>query len=153
GAGSRSACGRVMLGGMQPDPPLVTHESYTNAGSVAYVERYLAERGAADAVPFLLPHLQPGQRLLDCGCGPGSITLDLAALIAPGEVCGVDVDPTQVEAAQRAAAARDIRNTRFEVASIYALPFPDASFDAVTAVGVLMHLREPRAALQEMRRV
>jgi SAM-dependent methyltransferase len=51
------------------------------------------------------------------------------------------------------AAERDIRNTRFEVASIYALPFSDASFDVVTAVGVLMHLREPMAALREMRRV
>ena len=134
-------------------PPLVTHEIYTNAGSIDYVQRHLARRGAADALAFLLPHLQPGQHLLDCGCGPGSITLDLAALVAPGEVCGVDVDPSQVEAAQRLAAERGIDNTHFEVASVYALPFPDASFDVVTAVGVLMHLSEPMLALREMRRV
>ena len=43
-------------------------------------------RTAENSAGYLLPHLAPGQRLLDVGCGPGTITLDLAPLVAPGEV-------------------------------------------------------------------
>jgi ubiquinone/menaquinone biosynthesis C-methylase UbiE len=46
-----------------------------------------------------------------------------------------------------------VTNVRFEVADIYALPFPDGSFDAAFVHGVLMHLREPVRALAELRRV
>ena len=45
------------------------------------------------------------------------------------------------------------KNVRFEVGSIYEIPFPDSSFDAAYAQSVLVHLREPLAALKEMRRV
>ena len=69
-------------------------------------------------------------RLLDVGCGPGSITLGLAEAVAPGEVVGVDLQPAQVEQARALAAERGVANVRFEVASAYALPFPDAAFDA-----------------------
>ncbi len=51
-----------------------------------------AERFAAQ----LLPHLRPGMRLLDCGCGPGSITVGLASVVAPGEVVGVDLEPRRL---------------------------------------------------------
>ena len=51
------------------------------------------------------------------------------------------------------AKAREVANARFQVASVYELPFPDKSFDAVFAHGVLEHLREPLKALTEMRRV
>ena len=52
---------------------------------------------------FFHDHLQPGVRLLDCGCGPGNITLDLAHAIAPGEVIGVDQDAGQIALASAAA--------------------------------------------------
>jgi SAM-dependent methyltransferase len=87
------------------------------------------------------------------GCGPGSITLGLAAVVAPGEVVGIDVQPAQVERARALARERGVGQARFEVASVHALPFPDDSFDAVFAHVVLMHLREPVQALREMQRV
>jgi ubiquinone/menaquinone biosynthesis C-methylase UbiE len=113
----------------------------------------ISERTAAFGAAFLLPHLRPGMSLLDCGCGPGSITLDLAKVVAPGEVVGVDVNPAEIDAARQAAVKREIVNARFDVADIYALPFPDASFDAAYANTVLQHLDDPPQALREMRRV
>ena len=64
-------------------------ETYSIGDSEAQ-HQYVGGRTAREWVPFLLPHLRPGMALLDCGCGVGSITLDLAALVAPGEVVGVD---------------------------------------------------------------
>ena len=82
-------------------------------------------------------------RLLDCGCGPGSVTLGLAEAVALAEVVGVDIERGQVQAASALARERHVENVRFEVGSIYKLPFPDSSFDALYAQSVLLHLREP----------
>lgn len=114
---------------------------------------YVSNRRAAQWVPFLLPHLRPGMRLLDCGCGVGSITLDLAEMVAPGETVGIDLDASQLDLARAQADTRGLANARFEVGSVYALPFAAASFDVVLAHTVLIHLSEPLRALKEMRRV
>jgi ubiquinone/menaquinone biosynthesis C-methylase UbiE len=126
-------------------------ETYSQRGNSAF-EAEMAARTASRDAAFLLPHLRPGMRLLDAGCGPGSITLGLAEAVAPGEAFGIDRQPAQVELARALAAARGVA-ARFDVGDIYRLPFPDASFDAVFANGVLMHLGEPVRALAELRRV
>ena len=100
-----------------------------------------------------MPHLRPGMRLLDCGCGPGSITVGLAEAVAPGEVIGLDLQPSQIERARLLAAERAISNVRFEVGDVSRLPFPDASFDAAFAHTLLLHLRDRVGALREIRRV
>jgi SAM-dependent methyltransferase len=92
-------------------------------------------------------------QLLDVGSGPGSITLDLAAVVAPGEVVGIDIEPLQVDRARALAAERGVTNVRFEPGDAYALPFPDDSFDVVFSNAALMWLRDPLAALREFRRV
>lgn len=127
-------------------------EFYSISDPQAQAE-YVSMRRAARWVPFFLPHLRPGMRLLDCGCGVGSITLDLAEIVAPGETVGVDVDNGQLELARAAATTRGLNNARFETASVYALPFADASFDAALAHTLLFHLSEPLRALKELRRV
>lgn len=101
----------------------------------------------------MLPHLQPGMRLLDFGCGPGTITLGLAEAVAPDEVVGVDIESSMVERAQALAAEHGISNARFEVGSVYDLPFLDAAFDAAFSRSVLEHLSQPVEALREVRRV
>jgi len=131
---------------------MLPKESYSQNANSDF-EAELALRTAAKEAAFFLPHLRLGMRLLDLGCGPGSITLGLAEAVAPGEVVGVDLQPSQVAQAQALSAARGVKNVRFEVADVYRLPFPDGSFDAVFAHVVLMHLREPVRALAEMRRV
>jgi SAM-dependent methyltransferase len=92
-------------------------------------------------------------RLLDCGCGMGALTTSLAEWLAPGEVIGFDREESQVEAARSWAAGKGVRNVRFEAGDIYEIGYPDASFDAVFEYTVLEHLREPKRAMQEMRRV
>jgi ubiquinone/menaquinone biosynthesis C-methylase UbiE len=117
------------------------------------VVRQHAQRTAEEAAAFLLPSLRPGMRLLDVGCGPGSITRGLAERVAPGDVIGLDLSKDTLEDARRDAAARGLRNLTFQEGSVYALPFPDASFDVVYAHQVFQHLRERDAALREMLRV
>jgi ubiquinone/menaquinone biosynthesis C-methylase UbiE len=92
-------------------------------------------------------------RLLDVGCGPGSITIGLATVVAPGEAVGVDIQGDVIERARDSARQDEVVNVRFEVGDCYALPFPDQSFDVCFANSVLQHLREPVKALAEMRRV
>jgi SAM-dependent methyltransferase len=127
-------------------------EVYSQQANPAF-EAELAARIASQEAAFLLPHLRPGMRLLDAGCGPGSITLGLAETVAPGNVIGIDNQSALVEQARALAAARGVTAARFEVADAYRLPFADHAFDAAFANGVLMHLREPVRALMELRRV
>ncbi|GAA2476122.1 methyltransferase domain-containing protein [Terrabacter carboxydivorans] len=111
-------------------------------------------RTAADSAAYLLPHLREGLRVLDVGCGPGTITLDLAEAVGPsGEVTGVEVVPGPLAHARRHAAERGDARTRFEVADVMGLPYADASFDVVHAHQVLQHLTDPVGALREMARV
>ena len=95
----------------------------------------LAARTASREVAFFLSHLRSGMRVLDVGCGPGSITLGLAEVVAPAEVVGVDLQPAQVEQARALATERQATNVRFEVASIYELPFPNGSLTRCSRPG------------------
>lgn len=108
-------------------------------------------RTAGNSASHLLPHLEPGQRLLDVGCGPGNLTVELAALVAPGQTIGIDVSASVVEAATNDAGEGD--GLTFRVADTYGLPFENGSFDVVNAHQVLQHLADPPAALGEMHRV
>lgn len=129
----------------------MTHDVYTH-GHHESVLRSHSWRTAENSAAYLLPQLQPGQRLLDVGCGPGTITVDLARRVAPGEVVGVDMSEAVLDKARGHAAEAGVDVT-FAVGDAYALDFPDASFDVVHAHQVLQHLTDPVAALREMRRV
>jgi ubiquinone/menaquinone biosynthesis C-methylase UbiE len=115
--------------------------------------KLLMSRTATTNAAFVLPHLRPGMSLLDCGCGPGSITVDLAELLAPGEVVGVDIEPKNIDRARALARERGVTNARFEVGDVHELPFPDASFDAAFAHTLLQHVADPVGVLREMRRL
>jgi SAM-dependent methyltransferase len=106
-------------------------------------------RTAENSAGYLLPHLRPGLDLLDVGCGPGTITIELAELVAPGRVLGLDASAEVVEQAQ----ALGDRRVEFTVGDVYALDVPDASFDVVHAHQVLQHLTDPVAAVAEAARV
>jgi ubiquinone/menaquinone biosynthesis C-methylase UbiE len=125
---------------------------YTH-GHHASVLRSHLWRTAANSAAHLLPHLRPGLTLLDVGCGPGTITADLAELVAPGRVTAVDSAPEVLEQAAAALAERGLTTVDFATADVHALDFPDGSFDVVHAHQVLQHVADPVQALREMRRV
>lgn len=110
-------------------------------------------RTAQNSCAHLLPHLAPGTTLLDVGFGPGSITADLAGIVAPGEVVGLEVAPAAAEAAGALLSERGVTNVTLRTGSVYELPFEDGSFDVVHCHQVLQYLTDPSAALREMARV
>lgn len=127
--------------------------------SVLAVHRW---RTIANSAAYLEPHLQPGQRLLDVGSGPGTITVEFAERLSPGEVVGIDAAPAAVAAAEQHAAERAADTTatsdsaasvRFLAGDALALPFEDASFDIVHTHQTLQHVEDPVGVLREMARV
>ena len=110
-------------------------------------------RTAENSAGYLLPSLTPGLSLLDVGCGPGTITADLALLVAPGDVVGIDASDDVVAQASSHAEGLGLTNLRFEVGDLFALEYPDASFDVVHLHQVLQHLADPVGALVSLRRV
>ncbi|MBB4688654.1 methyltransferase domain-containing protein [Amycolatopsis jiangsuensis] len=124
---------------------------YTH-GHGEVVVRSHAARTAASSAAYLLPSLRPGLDLLDVGCGPGSITADLAEAVAPGRVRGVEITDAALPEARRTAEARGVA-VEFAVDDAYRLSDPDDSYDVTHAHQVLQHLSDPVAALREMRRV
>jgi len=132
--------------------PNSLQESYSLNNPKAQ-QTYTGARRAKDWVPFLIPHLKPGMSLLDCGCGVGSITLDLAELVAPGPVIGVDIDESQLEIARDNAQQRGLANVKFEQRDVYELKFDSGTFDIVLAHTLLQHLSDPLRIIQELRRV
>jgi 2-polyprenyl-3-methyl-5-hydroxy-6-metoxy-1,4-benzoquinol methylase len=126
-------------------------DTYTHghAESVLQSHRW---RTAENSAGYLLPRLRPGQDLLDVGCGPGTITVDLARRLAPGRVVGIDAAAGPLDEA-REFADREGVPVAFSVGDTYALDFADDSFDVVHAHQVLQHLTDPVAALREMARV
>ncbi len=127
-------------------------QSYTH-GHHESVLRSHRWRTAENSAGFLLPHLRPDLDLLDAGCGPGTITVDLAERLAAGRVVGVDAATEVLRQAEELAVGRGIRNVEFRPADVYELPFEDDTFDVVFAHQLLQHLADPVAALRELRRV
>ncbi|WP_116214649.1 class I SAM-dependent methyltransferase [Streptomyces olivoreticuli] len=131
-----------------PEPSAV----YTH-GHHESVLRSHAWRTAANSAAHLLPELTPHMEILDIGCGPGTITADLAALVPKGRVVGLDTTQEILDRARATARERGLENADFTVGDVHGLRFPDDSFDVVHAHQVLQHLGDPVAALREMRRV
>lgn len=126
--------------------------TYTH-GHHESVLRSHRQRTAENSAGYLLPHLRSGMSLLDVGCGPGTITVDLAARVVPGPVTAVDLTTEALDVARMAAQSRNVSNISFAIADTQALEFADDTFDVVHAHQVLQHVADPVQALREMRRV
>lgn len=114
-------------------------------------------RTAENSAAYLLPYLRPGWDLLDVGCGPSTITLDLAARVAPGRTVGIDAAADVIDQARTTAGGVDgpglAPPLTFAVGDAYHLDLADRSVDVVHAHQVLQHLEAPVEALREWRRV
>ena len=132
--------------------PRSSTPDYTMGFSEEFLEslrRITAETSAA----FLLPYLRPGMRVLDFGCGPGTISSGLAKAVAPGEMHGIDMEPSQIDLARSLAEVRGQDNAIFHVGDVTELPFKDGYFDVAHCHNVLMHVPDTAAVLAEVRRV
>lgn len=114
---------------------------------------WMTDRTADGHGAFLLPYLKPGMRFLDCGCGPGTLTIGFAQQVAPGETIGIDREIGQTKPIATAAAGDGIENLKFEQGDVYRLPYPDASFDVAFASAVLGSLTDAQLVVREMVRV
>ena len=120
---------------------------------VDVIQEQYARREAQSVMGFFTAHLKPGMSVLDCGCGPGTITQGIAQIVAPGKVVGCDLEPGMVERAARLAEGSGLDNLSFQVGNILDLPFEDDTFDAVMSCAVTEHLSEPVKAMSELGRV
>ncbi len=132
---------------MSPPEDVYTH------GHVESVLRSHRWRTAENSAGYLLPRLDEGSRILDVGCGPGTITIDLARAASDGSVVGVDRSVAVIHEARTAAEQAGVTNLAFTVGDVYALDHEGGVFDVVHAHQVLQHLSDPVAALREMGRV
>lgn len=130
----------------------MTSETYTPGHTQNAVD-FMTQRTFETHGGFIEPYLKPGMTVLDCGCGPGTITLGMARAVAPGCVTGIDFGESQIERARSNTHQAGLTNVEFKHASVYQLPLPDNSFDAVFSHALLEHLSEPAAALAEFHRV
>jgi ubiquinone/menaquinone biosynthesis C-methylase UbiE len=153
--------GRVLVLGLRAHPSILPGLTRTVCGVLeGYAPGYaedamsmVSARTAAERADFTLRLLRPGMRVLDVGCGPGSITLGLARAVGGGRVLGVDREPQQAVLAKEAAAAAGLSGVDFTAASVYALPVAAESVDVVFAHALFEHLARPVDALAELYRV
>jgi ubiquinone/menaquinone biosynthesis C-methylase UbiE len=109
-------------------------------------------RTAENSAGYLLPLLRPGMALLDVGAGPGTITADLARLVAPGPTTAIEATDEALDITRATFAKLDLE-VEFVVGDVHALDLPDDTYDVVHAHQVLQHVADPVQALREMRRV
>jgi len=113
---------------------------------------YLTYR-AKKSFGFVLPHLKPGMDVLECGCGPGIVTFEIAEKVADGSVTGIDIDKGLIDSHNKKVNETNVKNLKFEVADVHELPFADNSFDVVYMQAVLVHIKNPAGAVREAHRV
>ena len=129
-----------------------TQDTYSHGHHRSVVGMHAVRTAEVEAA-YLLPHLRAGQRLLDVGCGPGTITKGFAERVgAEGHVTAIDTVDAVLEQAEAVLAG--LGNVTVSAESVYDLSaHADGSFDVVHAHQVLQHLADPVGALREMRRV
>jgi len=131
---------------------MATESRYTIGhaeGALAQMRSRTAERCCA----FFRQHVRAGSRILDCGCGPGSITVGLAQWAPDGQAVGIDLGAEQLDGARALARDLGVDNATFRQGDIFALPFEDGSFDVVFSQTVFYHIPNPERALAEIMRV
>jgi arsenite methyltransferase len=145
----------------QPDQEFIFPTGRAWALDLGYPQDLLArvpeascESFAGVANPFSMGALQPGEDVLDVGCGAGMDSLVAAQMVGPaGSVTGVDMTPEMVAKAHGSIAEMGLGNVRIVEGSAEHLPFDDASFDVVISNGVIDLIPDKDAVFSEIVRV
>jgi len=145
----------------EPEQDFHFHTGRRLAAIVGYEEEWLD--GVPEATiasfagtgnPFSLGALNPGEHVVDVGCGAGIDSMIAARMVAPtGSVVGVDMTPAMIEKARAGGNEAGLDNLEFRQALAEALPVADNWADVVISNGVLNLFPDKLAGLQEMARV
>jgi SAM-dependent methyltransferase len=130
-----------------------SHSDAQETGRGVSFEDELIDRAAHSYAEFLLPHLKPTDRVLDFGCGSGSISVGLGDVVRDGQVVAIDIERSGLRPAGSYLKAQSIDHIRFLAADGTVLPFRDASFDAALCHSVLETLPDPLLGIRELMRV
>ena len=147
--------------------PLAVLVLYTLVRIVRYFHKFPMPEFLANAIdnplrrriqpPHEMPRrhgVEPGMTVLEVGPGNGRYTVEAARAVGPaGKVIAVDIEPKMIERVSRRARAEGVTNLEAKTASVYDLPFPDATFDAVSMIAVISEIPNPERALSEFYRV
>ena len=128
------------------------NEIYT-PGHTDNATNFMATRSLDSHGRFFVPYLSRNDTVLDLGCGPGTISVDMARMVAPGHVTGIDLGESQIAQARQHAGEVGVSNVDFYMESCYELPFEQGSFDRIFCHALMEHLADPVGALREAFRV
>ena len=135
--------------------------NYTQGHSACTTATHQRRTAETDAA-FLLPHINPTDKILDVGCGPGTITAGFAKYTTKGSVIGIDISDAILQKAkafvpESAIPAEGQGSLKFQQGDILkGLPYEDNTFDIVFSSQVIGHMvppDQPLATIAEMRRV
>ncbi len=128
---------------------LAAAPSERQEGQLGYMARYydavvalmtLGRENTLRRATLDLVQLRPSDRVLEIGCGTGTLTLGAKARVgASGEAAGLDIAPEMVDAANRKAARKGV-DASFQVGSIAKIPYPDSCFDSVMCSFMIFHM-------------
>ncbi len=144
-ASTNETKGLILNGGWRYDLKVWFHDTFSFRGQW----RKMRQRTASMA------HIQPGEQVLDVGCGTGTLALEVARHVGrAGHVAGVDPSTVQIARARSKAARRKLP-IEFQIGVIEQLPFPDQTFDVVFSTLMMHHLPNSlkRQGLAEIARV
>lgn len=128
-------------------------DDYVHGYSVRESERLIDQANTLAELLHSDTVYPPNTKILEAGCGVGAQTILLAKNSKHAHFTSIDISPVSVETAKSSIEEAGFTNVKFQVASIFDLPFEDNSFDHIFVCFVLEHLNEPLKALQCLKRV
>jgi SAM-dependent methyltransferase len=121
---------------------------------LARVPERTVESFAGVANPHVLGRIEPGQVVLDLGCGAGTDLLIAAQMVGPeGRAIGIDMTPTMLDRARESATEMGLENVELHRGLIESLPVPNESVDVVISNGVIDLVPDKDAVFAEIDRV
>jgi len=135
---------------MESDHVATVRAQFTRQAQAYARMRQTTDQKALDGL-VTLTGISPGETALDVACGPGFLTMTLAA--RAGHATGCDATDALLDLAREEAARRGLANVDFRAGRAEALPFVDASFDVATCRAAFHHFPDPARVLAEMHRV